>query len=361
MKILVVAGASGGHIYPALAFLEKLPEEKRVSAALLVLPSRSRKVDLNSCVYPVKYISSGRVKLTLSRESIFAFLSFIKGGWESFRIIIKFKPDIVVGFGSIDSIFLVMFAWFFRIKTIIHEQNVLPGKANRFLVKFVDKIAISFPNSRLYFNLPADKLVLVGNPIRNSLKKISKEKALDFFDLDQNKFTILVMGGSQGSQHINAAFLNTVGSIKEKSDLQVIHLLGQGESGKFQKLYEKIGIKARVFDFFNAMEFAYSAANLIVTRSGASTLSELIYFKLPAIIFPYPYAYRHQLENAKILSESRCAVVLSEGNLDDGLFLKSLELLMKDKNVLNSMISNFDCFPIISAASKLREVVLALN
>lgn len=361
MKIIVVAGASGGHIYPALAFLEKLPKEKCVSDALLVLPSRSIKADFDSCNYPIRYISSGRVSLTLSRKSISAFLNFLKGGWESFRILLKFKPDIVVGFGSIDSVFLVMLAWFFRIKTIIHEQNVLPGKANRFLAKFVDKVAVSFPESKPYFDLPASKIVLVGNPIRNSLKKISKEKAVDFFSLDKEKFTILVMGGSQGSKHINAAFLNTVGLIKERAYLQVIHLLGKEKRREISEAYERIGIKAKVFDFFSTMEFAYSAADLTVTRSGASTISELIHFKLPAIIFPYPYAYEHQLENAKILGGRGCAVVMNESNLDDGLFLETLELLIKDKNILNNMILNFDSFPVISAASRLKEAVLTLN
>jgi UDP-N-acetylglucosamine--N-acetylmuramyl-(pentapeptide) pyrophosphoryl-undecaprenol N-acetylglucosamine transferase len=361
MKIIAVAGASGGHIYPALAFLERFSGEEGEIEALLVLPSRSIKADFDSCNYPIKYISSGRVSFSLNQRSVLAFLKFLKGGWESLSILLKFNPDIVIGFGSIDSVPLVMLAWFFRIKTIIHEQNLLPGKANRFLARFVDKIALSYPGSGRYFNLSESKILLTGNPIRGRLRKIGREEALNFFGLKKDKFTILVMGGSQGSKHINTAFLNITGLIKDKANLQVIHLLGKEERKEIREAYEKIGIKAKVFDFFSAMEFAYSAADLAVTRAGASTISELIYFKLPAIIFPYPYAYEHQLENAKILSERGCAVVMNESNLEDGLFLERLELLIKDKNILNNMVLNFDSFPVISAANRLKEVVLALN
>lgn len=361
MKILTVTGASGGHIYPVLAFLEMLTAEGEGNEALLVLPSRSLKVDFSSCKYPIKYISSGRVSLSFNRKSVFAFLNFLKGGWESFSILLKFNPDIVVGFGSIDSIPLVILAWFFRIKAIIHEQNVLPGKANRFLAKFVDKVAISFPESKRYLDLPANKLVLTGNPIRSSLKKVDKEKALNYFSFDKDKITILVMGGSQGSKHINAAFLNVAKSIKERVNLQVIHLLGKEERGEISGAYERMNIKAKVFDFFSAMEFAYSAADLAVTRAGASTISELVYFKLPAIIFPYPYAYEHQLENAKILGERGCAVIMNESNLENSLFLDKLELLIKDRNILNNMILRFNSFPVVSAAKRLKEEALSLH
>jgi UDP-N-acetylglucosamine--N-acetylmuramyl-(pentapeptide) pyrophosphoryl-undecaprenol N-acetylglucosamine transferase len=168
MRILAVTGASGGHIYPALAFLERVKKEERVTDMLLVLPSRSIKFDFNSFSCKICYIPSARVSFSLNRKNIAAFLVFIRGAWEGLRILLKFKPDMVIGFGSIDSVSLVMAAWFFRIKTIIHEQNVLPGKANRFLAKFVDKVAISFPESKRYLCLPKGKVVLTGNPMRHN-------------------------------------------------------------------------------------------------------------------------------------------------------------------------------------------------
>jgi UDP-N-acetylglucosamine--N-acetylmuramyl-(pentapeptide) pyrophosphoryl-undecaprenol N-acetylglucosamine transferase len=360
MKILVVAGASGGHIYPALAFLAKLPGDKRISDALLVLPSRSIKADFSAGDYKIVYISSARIGFSLNRKNIIAFFTFLRESWESFLIFIKFKPDLVVGFGSIDSIPLVIFAWFFRVKAVIHEQNVLPGRANRFLAKFVDKVAVSFPESKQYFHLPENKLALTGNPLRGTLKKISKEEALDFLGLDKDKFTILVMGGSQGSRHINSAFLHAIGSIKDRSGIQVIHLLGKDEIDETREAYRKMDIKAKVFNFFSAMEFAYSAANLAVTRAGASTIFELIYFKLPAIILPYPFAHAHQLENAKILSKRGCAVVINESSLDTGLFPETLSLLIKDKKILDNMILNYDSFPVVSAAVRLKDEVLSL-
>jgi UDP-N-acetylglucosamine--N-acetylmuramyl-(pentapeptide) pyrophosphoryl-undecaprenol N-acetylglucosamine transferase len=360
MKILTVTGASGGHIYPAIAFLENLALSERGDEALLVLPSRSIKADFGLSKYPIEYIASGRVRFSFDRRSILAFLSFLKGGWESFLILVKFRPDVVVGFGSIDSIPLVMLAWFFRIKTIIHEQNVLPGKANRFLSRFADKVAVSFPESKSYFKLTPGKIVLTGNPIRSSLKRINKEEALNFFGFDKEKFTILVMGGSQGSNHINSAFFNALNLIGGRDSLQVIHLLGKDERSGALEAYARINIKAKVFDYSNAMEFAYSAASLAITRAGASTVAELIYFKLPAVFFPYPFAYKHQLENAKVLSGRGCAVIMDEKNLDEKIFPESLELLIKDKNILNKMVSNFESFPLTFAAHRLKEEVFSL-
>lgn len=325
MRILVVTGASGGHIYPSLAFLERLEEEKSATDVLLVLPSRSIKTDFKSSSYKLEYISSAQVSFCLSVKNIFAILNFIKGSWKSFRILLKFKPDIVVGFGSIDSIAMVMLAWFFRIKALIHEQNVTPGRANRFLAKFADKVAISFPDSQRYFDVGERKIVLTGNPIRRSLKIVGRVEALNFFCLDKDKFTILIMGGSQGSRHINSAFLKAMVLMNNNSTLQVIHLTGEGEYKEIEEAYKKINIKAKVFGFFSAMEYAYSAADLAICRAGATTIAELIHFALPAILIPYPFAYAHQFKNAAILKEKGAGIIINDSELEAGRLNKLLE------------------------------------
>jgi UDP-N-acetylglucosamine--N-acetylmuramyl-(pentapeptide) pyrophosphoryl-undecaprenol N-acetylglucosamine transferase len=326
MRILAVTGASGGHIYPALAFLDRLKAERDITDALLVLPSRSIKLGLNSLNFKISYISCARLSFSFSRKSVIALLAFVKGAWESLRIFMKFNPDIVVGFGSADSIPLIMIAWFFRVKTLIHEQNVLPGRANRFLAKFSDKVAISFQQSIRYFNLPKDKIVLTGNPIRSTLNKINKEEARSILGLDKDKFTILVMGGSQGSKRINSVFIKALGLIKEKQGLQVIHLTGEEEYDAVIRRYNTLGIKAKVFIFLKEIGLAYSAADLAVSRAGATTLSELMYFGLTAIIIPYPFAYSHQSLNADILKKDGLAFVIDENSLHEN----SLKLLLED-------------------------------
>jgi len=326
MKILVVAGASGGHIYPALAFLEKLQEEKDSAEALLVLPSRSINISCSPIKYKLVYITSIKLSFSLNHNNVAGLLSFLKGAWQGLCIILRFKPDIVVGFGSIDSVPLVMAAWFLRIKTLIHEQNVFPGRANRFLAKFADKVAVSFADSGRYFDLSKDKILFTGNPIRRSLKKMSKEEALSFLGLDKDKFTVLVMGGSQGSKRINDVFLKAVELIKERERLQVVHILGIRElSPQVMDAYRRLNIKAHVFDFCDAMGYVYNAADLAITRAGATSISELIYFGVPAILIPYPFAYAHQFYNAKTLKDVCAGVIIKDEETNPSLLKEVIE------------------------------------
>jgi UDP-N-acetylglucosamine--N-acetylmuramyl-(pentapeptide) pyrophosphoryl-undecaprenol N-acetylglucosamine transferase len=361
MKIIVVAGASGGHIYPALAFLESLKDGKVVTEALLVLPLRSIKADFNSSGYQIKYISSARASFSLSLKNIISIFHSLKGFWESLCIFLKFKPDIVVGFGSIDSIAMVMLAWFFRAKVLIHEQNVIPGKANKFLAKFADCLAISFPESRRYFDLPAGKLALTGNPIRQGLKRLSKEEALRPFSLEKNKFTILVMGGSQGSQNINSAFLKVAAQLKDRSKLQVIHLLGRGDCQEASQIYKKMDIKAKVFNFFSSMEFAYSAADLAICRTGATTIAELIHFTLPAVLMPYPDVSVHQLENAEILREKGAGVIINEAELKGDRLKELLESYLNNPDRVLTMRAQYAGLFESDAANELIKLVRSLG
>jgi UDP-N-acetylglucosamine--N-acetylmuramyl-(pentapeptide) pyrophosphoryl-undecaprenol N-acetylglucosamine transferase len=299
MRILAVAGSSGGHIYPAVSFLSAVKNKDRSADTLLVLPQRSTAKNIIPGISGIKYICTTQLSLRPSPGNLISWFKYLKGAVQSFELIVKFKPDIVVGFGSIDSIPLVMLAWLFRIKTLIHEQNAIPGKANRFLAKFADKIAVTFPQSENYFQVNASKITATGNPIRNDLMRIDRIRALDFFGLKE-RFTVLVMGGSQGSKRINKFFSEAAKRIILESDFQVIHICGNDSVDEIVDAYRQAGIAANVTAYLQQMQYAYSAADLVVCRAGATTISELSYFALPAIIIPYPYAYAHQVENARI-------------------------------------------------------------
>ena len=361
MKVLVVTGASGGHIYPAFSFLDSLKLKDMHLDALLVIPSRSIGINFTSGNYRVERISSARISFSLNRENAVAILKLFKGAWESLRILFKFKPDIVVGFGTLDSVSLVIFAWLFRIKTMIHEQNVFPGKANKFLAKFADKVAVSFKETKDYWGGNNDKFVLTGNPIRSSLKKIDKPEAVDYLGLDKRNLTILVMGGSQGSRHLNQAFIKAVSRIKNISGVQVVHLTGRGDYEAIKREYGKINIAVKVFDFFEAMGYAYSASDLIISRAGATTITELMFFKLPAIISPYPYAYNHQFQNALVLRDKGCALIVEDNDLDSEMFKEAIEAAITDRTKLNNMRLAFEGFSVPDAGRLLAEAALTLN
>lgn len=350
-RILVVGGSSGGHLFPALAFLDTLKEKYPDLQLLLVLPRIGLKPQEESSRYTVNFISLLPLRLRLDFKSIIAILNFFKGSVESIFLLFTFRPQLVAGFGGVTGIPLLFFARLFGISTLIHEQNVLPGQANRLAALFCDKIAISFAETQRYLKGCRKKIVITGNPLRKALVRHDKDKALAFFGFSADKFTpplhleagwtpplharagltLLVMGGSQGSHRINLALLNIL-STTSFCGLQVIHICGDRDYDMLKNAYQGLDLKVRVFSFLEEIAFAYSAADLVLCRGGATTIAELLYFQLPAIIVPYPFAYRHQLSNARILETLGTGYIILDQQLEG-------EIL---KNTLTEMINNTD-------------------
>lgn len=364
MKVLVVTGASGGHIFPALGFIDTLKNRDKEIEALLVLPRSCLKLAANRAlhlVYKVNYISICPVKLSIGLKNIIAVFNFLKGSLESLFIILKFRPDIVVGFGSLTSIAMVMLAWLCRIKTLIHEQNVLPGRANRLLVKFTDRIAISFPDTKDYLRISQDKIVFTGNPVRKGLRRINKEEAFGFFGFSPDKFTVLAMGGSLGSHRINKSFFGAVSTIADKSGFQVIHISGPGDYALLYNSYKDLGLEFKLFAFLEQMHYAYSICDLAVSRGGATTIAELINFGLPAIIVPYPYAYSHQHSNARVLEKKGCAIVIKDSQLDADTLRETLDGIMHNPDKIRLMRSRYEEFIKVNANDLLVDAALSLG
>jgi len=325
MKILVTTGSSGGHIFPALGFLDTLKQKYPDREALLVLPGKNSIDKAVLAKYKIQYISISPVRLNLVPRNIIAAIGLMRGLLESLSIVLKFRPDIVVGFGSISSVPIVLFARLFGIKVMIHEQNVIPGRANRLLAGFADTIAISFADTKYYLKKQAGKIVLTGNPLRGGLKKIERSEAAAFFGFKPDKFTILVMGGSGGSHNINTAFIEAVSAMNNGANLQVIHLSGQKDSWLLEERYKNLDLNAKLFAFFDQMSYAYSAADLVISRAGATSLSEIMFFGLPAVIIPYPFAYAHQSGNAHAMHKAGRATVIKDDELKPVLLRRILE------------------------------------
>lgn len=359
MKILIVTGSSGGHILPALAFLDSLKKKFIEPEIFVLLPENAviKKERFSGC--RVQYISIPLVRLKFNYKTFKDIIKLSKGVFLSLIILIKFKPDVTVGFGSITSVPVIIFSWFLRISTLIHEQNALPGRANRLLGWFADKIAVSFNETRAHLKNYNNKIIVTGNPLLGSLRRLDKIKALSFFGLDTDKFTILVMGGSQGSHRLNTEFLKAVSLLGNRLSLQVIHLCGKQDFELLDKGYKDLAVKFALFNFFDSMHFAYSACDLVLSRAGAVTISELIFFKLPAILIPYPYANRHQYNNAEILEKKGCAVVLDEKELDACVLKHKLELFLNDDNKLKSMQLSYEDFLSFNAGDLLVEELVS--
>jgi UDP-N-acetylglucosamine--N-acetylmuramyl-(pentapeptide) pyrophosphoryl-undecaprenol N-acetylglucosamine transferase len=358
MRILAVAGSSGGHIFPALALLDRLKERVPALESILVLPLKNICDEDVVRGYSIKYISVRPFKDGFNFFNLVSSFGLVKGVFESLFLLAFFRPDIVIGFGSIASIPLVFFAWMFRIKTLVHEQNVVPGEANRFLGRFADRIAVSFDKSEEFLRGFKEKVILTGNPIRRELTRLDKKSALIFLGLTEDKFTVLVMGGSQGSRTINRGFTDALTGLAERQRLQVIHLSGAEDAEFLKKRYDESGVTAKIFPFFDKMQYAYSAADLAVCRAGAATINELINFCLPAVIIPYPFAFKHQMANAAVLEKKGCALVIDDRDAGSAKMQKTLKDLMKGGRQLEQMVSNYSDFKNANAAGLLADEVL---
>ena len=361
MRILAIAGPSGGHIFPALGFLDSLKNNRKIEK-LLILPRSSIIKQAESPGYKIKYVSVSNIQFRPDFKNLIAILRFIRGILESLFILWEFRPHIVVGFGSISSLPMVMLAWGFGIKTLIHEQNVVPGRANRILAKFSDRIAITFAESKDYFKDCQKKIILTGSPMRKELTRVDKNKALDFFGFSYDKFTIVVIGGSQGSHRINASFLKAVSGIRDRSKIQVIHIAGSNDYELVKQGYKDLDVHVKIFSFLNSMQYAYSGSDLVVSRGGATTIAEIIFFGLPAIIIPYPHAHQHQLNNARVLEKKYTAFVISDDDaLETDILKQTVEYFMDNPDKIKSMRSAYAGFTDVSSGALFTQAVLSLN
>ncbi|MFA5389612.1 MAG: undecaprenyldiphospho-muramoylpentapeptide beta-N-acetylglucosaminyltransferase [Candidatus Omnitrophota bacterium] len=331
MKILIAAGGTGGHILPALALAGEI-KTRNVGEVLFVISSKKQDAELVSSkgidylILPIAPLQS---------KNIFSILNFLTrlfaGTIGSFSALLKFRPDAVVGFGGYVSGPIVLAAGLLGIKTMIHEQNVVPGKANRILARFVGTIAISFPDAKKYFKGFESKVILSGNPLREGLKRDDRERTGNFF-------SVLVIGGSQGAHKLNTMVPEALGLMPEgaRGALNVIHIAGKNEKEEVEKSYAKLGIKNRVFSFTEHMARLYNECDFVISRAGAMTVSELLELAIPAILVPYPYAAAHQRMNAEVLEKTGSAIVLEEKYLTRDT-LKDVVSRLMDRNILKEM------------------------
>ncbi|HQP10404.1 MAG TPA: UDP-N-acetylglucosamine--N-acetylmuramyl-(pentapeptide) pyrophosphoryl-undecaprenol N-acetylglucosamine transferase, partial [Candidatus Omnitrophota bacterium] len=242
-----------------------------------------------------------------------------------------------------------------RYLAMIHEQNAVPGRANKILAKFVKKIAISFPAAARYFN--EHKTVLTGCPCRLSQRPMDRAAIVRAFGLKDNKTTIFVFGGSQGSHSINEAFAACVPSLREILDFQAIHVSGKDDYLSLKDRYNEFGIPFALFDFLDKMEEAYHIADVVISRSGAATVSELAHFRLPSILIPYPHAQGHQRENASVLCQAGLAQMIEERDVTVSKMSEAILRILKDGKNINRKFDQI-CFP--DAAQRLAREVTGL-
>jgi len=331
MKILIVAGGTGGHILPGLVLAREI-KTRNIGEVLFAASSRKQDREIISG----KGIDFVTLPITSPQsKNIFAILNFFImlfiGTIGSFILLLKYRPNVVIGFGGYVSGPITLVSSLSGIKTIIHEQNVFPGKTNRILARFADKIAISFPETKRYLKGFESKIIFSGNPLREDLRRGEKGMPGDIFNA-------LVIGGSQGAHKLNVLVPEAVGLMddNQRNTLSLIHIAGKNDKDDVEKSYEKIGVKRRVFSFTEHMTRLYNECDFVISRAGAMTVSELLALAIPAILIPYPYAGGHQKLNAEVMEKIGSGILLEEADLT-AFGLRETILKLMDRNVLSVM------------------------
>ncbi len=326
MKVLIATGGSGGHIFPALATAHHFRAQGHEVSLAGVFGLWAERVAKGP--FPLTEISARGLNTRCFSSVGISSIYMLKSLRESVILLRQQAPQVVLGFGGYAAFPVVLAAFFLRIPTMIHEQNACPGRANRLLKYGVNRIAVSFDETRRYF--PPQKTVVTGYPLyRWGDPVLKKAEAAAVFGLKSDIFTILVLGGSQGSQAINRCFVDASAAWKTMAPFQVIHITGRKDYREVLNAYGDQGRLSFVTPFWDNMPAAYRAADLVVSRSGAGTINEIAAYGLRAVLIPYPHAQGHQIENAQILIRAGKAQMIEQKDLTPDKLGDTLQSLYK--------------------------------
>lgn len=353
MKIVITAGGTGGHIFPALAIINKIKSHDKNSKFLYFGTTDRMEKD----IIPEKGIPYIGIQMKgLNRKNILKnitvlkiYLAAIKKAEVELK---KFKPDIVIGVGGYITAPVLVAANHLGIKTIIHEQNSIPGVSNKLLSHFVNKICVSFKESESYF--PKKKTIYTGNPRSEEILSMEKGKREDFGFNHKSKFIILVMG-SLGSLTMTKKMKELIPSFKDK-DYQVLVVTGKNYYDDYKDV--KIPTNVKIVPFYDAKYM--KDADLIITRSGASTIAEVTALLLPSIMIPSPYVtHNHQYKNAKALEDKKACKILEEKDFCKENLLSLIDDCFK-KEVYNEMRKNLKEFSCPNSAEAIYKEIMRL-
>lgn len=338
MKIIVSAGGTGGHLYPALALVEYI-KTKNPDAEFLFVGTTDR---LESQVVPqMGYQYKGlNVKGFVGNpiQKVKNGLIFLKSLKESKYILKEFKPDIVIGFGGYPSASIVMAASKMKIRTMIHEQNSIIGLTNKILIKRVDKIICCY--QKAYDLFPHEKTMLLGNPRASVVAHQQLHDIHDLYRIPKDRQTVVIVMGSLGSSSVNAVMKEALLQM-QYDNYDVVYVTGKNYYDDMKLELAGINNSIHLVNYIEDMPSLISSCDLLVSRAGATTLSEITALSCASLIIPSPYVVaNHQEYNAKELVDAKAAQWILEKDLSADIFVKKVRTLLKDKEVLKEMKKN---------------------
>lgn len=359
LKIIISAGGTGGHIYPAIAVAQAL--EKRLNHEVEFLfvgaSDRMEMEKVPKAGYKIEGLWISGLQRRITYKNILFPFKVMSSLWKSFNIISRFKPDAVIGFGGYASSAMLYAATVKNLPTLIHEQNSYAGITNKILKDRVKKICVAYDNMDKFF--PANKLIKTGNPIRQDLLDVSSKRsqAMEFFKLDATKKTVLVIGGSLGARTINESIFDGIEKLKQAN----INLIWQ--TGKSFTKAESVQLNGTTFNiqqFIYEMDLAYAAADIVISRAGALSIAELAQVARPVILVPSPnVAEDHQTKNAMALVNKNAAVLVKDADARKQLISETLDLI-NDSGRQAELVKNIRTFAFPNAAELIVDEIVQM-
>lgn len=365
LKIVLTGGGTGGHIFPLLAVAKKIKEKNPETEFLFLGPAGKIETALMLKEgIPLKNIACGKMRRYFSLRNFSDLCKIPVGLLQSLWQLLVYMPDAIFSKGGYASLPVVLAGWIYRIPIMIHESDSVPGVANSILGKFSNSVAVSYPQAEGYF--PPSQVVLTGNPLQADISQGEASKAREKFSLVDSKKVILVLGGSQGSQIINEKILEVLPELVGK--YQIIHQTGEAHIENVKRRAGELGIKAERDGYYPIANYAnedlkdiLKVADLVISRSGANSLSEIAANGKPAIFIPLlGSANNHQKMNAYSLAKVGACVVLEENNLGQNILLKNIKELMENQELRQKLSEAIRVFYHPDAADRIATEILKI-
>ena len=358
LRIIIAGGGTGGHIFPAIAIanaIKKLQPETEVLFVGAMGKMEMEKVP--QAGYNIIGIDIAGFNRSSLIKNIGLPFKLVKSFFQVRKIIADFKPDVVIGVGGYSSFPVLKHAQMKGIKTFIHESNSFAGKSNIMLGKNATKIFVASQGMEKFF--PKERIVVTGNPVRNSIahSSVTREGALRFFNLRNDKITVLAVGGSLGAKSINEALANKIGTF-ELHNLQLIWQTGKNNAQKYKEAGKGL-LNVWVNEFITQMELAYAAADIVISRSGAMAVTELCVTGKPVIFVPFPFAAEdHQTANAKVLADAKATLMVKDSEANEKLVTMAVSLAL-NKDLQTELSNNIATFAIRNADETIAKEILS--
>lgn len=342
MKVIMTGGGTGGHIYPAIAIADKI--RKKVPEAEIIFVGTERGMEKELVPkngYEIRFITVSGFHRKKIMKNFKTLLDLITGSRDVRKILSEFQPDVVIGTGGYVCGPVIREAHKKGIKTYIHEANAIPGVTNKLLEKYVDKVFISYEETKKHFTKP-EKLVVTGNPIRKSFYTSVISDHRSKIGVGPTDFMVLSFGGSLGAEKINNTMLSIIPRVGDMPDLQLYFVTGNTHFEKIQAEMENKGYHScpnvHVLEYADNMHELLQAADLVISRAGALTVAEITVCGKASILIPSPNVTgNHQFYNAKVVADRGGAVIIEEKELTDEKLISTILRLKNNKQALNNM------------------------